>query len=326
MTNAERWTEAAFHADVTDWVRARCREAGIVLTGTWEQPHCRPWSSTIRFDTDRGALWFKVNGSGTRYEPALLAALSRFVPDLVPELLAVDTARGWSLCRDAGPLMRSVAPATDLWPHWERVLPRYAAAQIELSNHRDVLLATGIRHLSPHTLPTTIRTLHDELARTAPDEGGLTPAQSRALTSAFGRFDAWCAELASSAIPDSLQHDDLHSANICWPGAGARVIDWGDASWSTPIGTMVATLNSVTYHAATTLDDLRVVRVRDAYLAPFTAFATHAELVHLVGVVRRVGALSRALSYRAALEGEPPASHAAYEFPVRERLMEIAER
>jgi hypothetical protein len=39
---------------------------------------------------------------------------------------------------------------------------------------------------------------------------------------------------ATSCVPDSVQHDDLHSAKVCWTGsaATARIIDWGDASWA----------------------------------------------------------------------------------------------
>ena len=59
-------------------------------------------------------MWFKVNGPGTAYEPRAHAACSpSIVPDLAPELLAVDLERGWTLMRDAGPTLRDAwAPRT----------------------------------------------------------------------------------------------------------------------------------------------------------------------------------------------------------------------
>ena len=75
-------------------------------------------------------------------------------------------------------------------------------------------------------------------------------------------FDGWCAELAAMPVPDSLQHDDLHSGNVCWPGNGsARVIDWGDASWGCPLGTMLTTMRSVAHTPACTSRDSPLVHL-----------------------------------------------------------------
>ena len=61
------WTTTAFHDEARVWVAERLAGHGIRLTGEWEQPHARPWSSALRFETDGGRLWFKVNGPGTTY-------------------------------------------------------------------------------------------------------------------------------------------------------------------------------------------------------------------------------------------------------------------
>ena len=84
-------------------------------------------------------------------------------------------------------------------------------------------------------------------------------------------------------MPDSLQHDDLHSNSACWPGeaddlSSVRIIDWGDASVGHPFETMLATLNSIAFHAGALredrrMDDPRVLRIRDAYMEPLAAWA-----------------------------------------------------
>lgn len=321
------WSSDAFVEEARSWVAEQVGPLGLRLTGEWEQPHCRPWSSAIRFESDGGRLWFKVNGPGIRYEAALVDLLSRVVPDLVPTLLADDTERGWTLTRDAGPVMRTVAPPQQLWERWEAIVVRYAEAQILLADHRRSMLEVGVPEVSPATLPGQARAVLAELAGLTPEDGGLTRDEVASLEELLPEYDAWCEALDHSGVPDTVQHDDLHSANICWNGSAgtARIIDWGDASVGCPLATMLCTLNSIAFHADLDIDDPQVLRVRDAYLEPFTAFATRSELVEQVTLARRTGAVGRALSYQHAFDGEPHAAEAELDWPVRGWLLETRE-
>jgi len=156
-------------------------------------------------------------------------------------------------------------------------------------------------------------------------------------------YGQWCRDLDGAGIPWTIQHDDLHANNICGPGSesdpavagpadgdnaagsalGARIIDWGDASLGHPFGTMLVTLRSIAHYGSCDIDDARVQRVRDAYLEPFTTYGPRSELVALVDVARRVGAVTRALSWRAGLIGSPAAVHREHDFPVRGWLEEL---
>jgi hypothetical protein len=321
------WSSPAFVESARAWVGEQCDHLGVTLTGEWEQPHVRPWSTAIRVESTAGRLWFKANGPGILFEAALTAALGRLCPGLVPEVLAADGPRGWSLTRDAGPVLRSVLDPNALWDIWPKLLPRYATAQLELAEHADELLATGIDVRSPATLPGQARRLLEELAATPVERGGLTAEQAGRLANRLGEYDAWCAELEASGIPSTVQHDDLHSSNVCWNGtvADARVIDWGDASWGHPLATMLCTLNSIAFHADTGIDDPRVERCRDAFLEPFCAHGSHAELVRLVGLARRAGAVTRAVSYEAAVRDAPVEVLVEQDWPVRGWFLEILE-
>lgn len=321
----QAWTGAAFHSEVRSWVGERLDARGIRLTGEWSQPHARPWSSAIRLGTSAGPVWFKVNGAGTRHEPALLQLLGERLPGLVPEVLAVALDRGWSLTGDAGPLLRAVLPASESWAPWEAVAREYAAAQVELSEARGAVLATGVAEVSPTTIPGLARELVAELGGVPMQEGGLTGEQSDRLGAALSRLDAWCAELAASPLPDSVEHGDLHSANVCWSGsaASARILDWGDTTWGTPLVTLLTTQASLARHAGVPLGSAPVIRVRDAYLEPFTTYADRAELVRLAGLAARTGCVSRALAWRAALQGVPRAGHGQWGFPVRVWLLDL---
>ena len=326
------WTTTAFHDEARAWVADRLAGLGIALTGEWAQPHARPWSSALRFETTAGRVWFKANGPGTVHEASLVRLIDERVPGLVPEVLAVDATRGWSLSRDAGPMLRETAPPEDLWPAWEGIVARYAEAQARLAGARAAVLAAGVAEVSPVTVPRIARELTAGLASLPADEGGLTPEQADRLAAALPGLEASCAELAALGVPDSVQHDDLHSGNVCWTGsvATARIIDWGDTAWGCPLGTMLGTLNSVAWHAGLFGDEGRVdapevVRVRDAYLEPFTAYADRATLVRGVALARRTGCVGKALAYRAALTDEPVSAHAEMEFPVRGWLLELLE-
>ena len=326
--SVELWTSTAFLDEAREWVADRLAELGARLTGEWEQPHARSWSSAIRFETTVGRVWFKVNGVGTRHEASLVRLVDELVPGLVPEVLAVDGDRGWSVSRDAGPVLREHAPPERLWGASEGIVVRYAEAQIALSVHRDAVLATGVAEVTPETTPALARALRAELDGTPESAGGLSGEQSVRLAAVLPALDRWCAELASAGVPDSVQHDDLHSANVCWSGhlADARIIDWGDSSWGHPFGTMLATLNSIAFHAGVYVEgeplrDPAVLRVRDAYLEPFTSYAGRTTLVRAVDLARRTGCVAKALSYRAAMAGLPVEALAEHDFPVRDWLL-----
>ncbi len=327
--NVDRWSSPEFLADAAAWVHEEAARVGIALTGATEQPHVRPWSSAVRFATRDGAdLWFKVNAPQTRHEGALVGVLAELAPGLVADILAVDPERGWSLARDAGPVMRLTAPPEQLWEPWAGVLTRYADAQVRLAGHAAEVRATGLPEVSPSTQPGQLRELVAELGGLAPEEGGLTEPECERLEATYPLVDSWCAELAGSGVPTTLQHDDLHSSNVCWAGGpigAARIIDWGDAVWGLPFETLLGTVNSIAWHARCERDDPRILRLRDAYLEPFTQFAKRDDLLRYVAIARRTGCVTKTLSYRRSLASEPVATHRAEDFPVRGWLLELLE-
>ena len=176
------------------------------------------------------------------------------------------------------------------------------------------------------------RRLLDELAARPTENGGLAREEASALENLLPVYDDRCAELAASPILDSLQHDDLHSNNLCWPGepgdlSSVRIIDWGDASVGHPLGTMLATVNSIAFHAGVRddrrLDDPRMLRILDAYLEPFAGQGRRTQLLRWVALARSTGCVTRALSWERALQEAPATVVAGEEFPVRGWLLEL---
>jgi hypothetical protein len=250
---------------------------GVVASGPVEIVKERPWSLVAKVPTAGGPLWFKENRGETRYEAPLLVALARWAPGRVVDPLAIDAERGWSLTPDCGPTLRE----TDVPPdpgRWERMLADHADFQRLLGVHAAGLVELGVPDHSPSLLPRLLDTF------------GLTPevAAYRPVLKEL------CEELAASPLPLSLQHDDLHDANVF---ADGRVFDWGDSCVSHPFGVLLVSLRA----AADRFGDSVVPRLRDAYLEPWTSCAPRRRLLREVELAVQVSKVGRALSWRRAI-------------------------
>jgi hypothetical protein len=61
----------------------------------------------MRVPSSEGTLFFKATAPETVYEFALTQMLADWYPDCTPDLVAVDTVRGWMLMRDSGEQLRT---------------------------------------------------------------------------------------------------------------------------------------------------------------------------------------------------------------------------
>ena len=76
---------------------------------------------------------------------------------------------------------------------------------------------------------------------------GLRPLLSSMTASA--------AELASTGIGATIQHDDLHDANVLRSGTRTVVFDWGDASLTHPFLSLGVLLRAAAVRAEDTPDE-----------------------------------------------------------------------
>jgi hypothetical protein len=195
------------------------------------------------------------------FEPRLSAELFARWPDRVAEVLAHDNERAWLLLADAG---TPIGAFGNLNPReaWITVLPPYAELQRGEVAHAQEHLAHGVPDMSVELLP-------DRLEQTLQSELPLDPDGIQQLRAFLPRFAELCAELAGCGPPVTVQHDDLHMANVYERDGRLRVLDWGDASISHPFFSLYVTfrfLESVTKLAP---DDPWFDRLRDAYLEPW---------------------------------------------------------
>jgi hypothetical protein len=68
-----------------------------------------------------------------------------------------------------------------------------------------------------------------------------------------------------------------------------------------------------------------MLRLRDAYLEPFSSLCDREELRRWVQLARSTDCVTRALAWECALQAAPPSLIAKTEFPVRSWLLKLLE-
>ena len=291
-----RWTQEDWLDEATAWIRDR-----VAVAGEIEQPHVRWWSTVLRVPTRDGPVWFKATAPSYRFEAALVAALAEWRPgDGVP-LIATDTERGWILMADGGTRLREVFARDPDPARWAEIYPGYAQLQIDLAARREEMVALGVPTLPLDELaPAVHRVLDDSDALLLGEAEGLTSEQHERLRQIdVGEL---ADRLAAYGIPESLQHDDLHDGNVFLHDGDYRIFDWGDSVISHPFHSLVVGLRATAWKFKLEPGAPVLVRLRDSYLEPWTAFASRSELLEAFALAYRLGTLARALAWYRHLE------------------------
>ena len=281
----ERWTDPAWLAEAHAWIRSH-----VSVTGEIEQPHVRPWSTVLRVPTADGAVWFKANTEEFRYEAALTSRLASRRPDAIPPLLAADLDRGWLLMDDAGTTLRTVVAEERSLDRWLDVLPLYAGVQIDLAGEAPELVDIGVPDMRLAVLPHKLKTFLDELGGRLGDEGAR-------LRERLPWVRAACEELASYGVPETIQHDDFHDAQVFVRDGDYLLMDWSEACVAHPFFTLSVTLEGV---IAWGLDDEEhsepLDPYRSAYAEPFERAGLIEDSERALDLALRLGWICRSVN------------------------------
>jgi hypothetical protein len=251
----------------------------------------------LRVPLPDGTAWFKACRERQAFEPRLTAGLSARWPDRIPAVLGHDQERAWLLLGDAGAQLWSLGNPPE---RWEAALPRYAELQRGEAAHALDHLAHGVPDLRVATVPSR----YDDLLR---HDLPIAPADVARLRAFAPRLEQLCSELASLNMPETVQHDDLHMANVYADGNGHRFLDWGDSSISHPFATLVVTFRFLEELNGLPPGDPWFDRLRDAYLEPWGA--GHEEAFELAMTVGAFAHAIASLGQRSFLRPHEAADH-----------------
>jgi hypothetical protein len=305
MSGPSTWTDASWLAGFEAWIDRALAAAGERRRAHFEQIHVRPWSTVLRVETDGGTRFAKAGAATQRQEPAVLRILAELDASLVPVLLAADEVRGWSISADAGLQARQLPDPGAVLNAFAAVLPRYADLQIAATRHLDALLDAGVPDArSANLVASLARALEHGEWFDGAFEDALTPREVDELTDRLPLLARLTAELEAGPITPSIQHDDLHDANL-FLGDGGRILDWGDAVIGHPFSSLrvlgIALENRFELDAASP----EVQRLWVAYLEPWETLAPRGQLLELARRAVELDAASRALTWTRVIEMLP---------------------
>lgn len=272
------------------WLDQRLAHAGLTRTGDVEEGSVRPWATVLRVPASGGPLWLKATSPEMAFEAGLYELLVRVAPERILTPIAVDVARGWILLPDGGPTLGDRLRGRELVGAVAQALPRYAELQRAVAPHVDELLAVGVPDMRSARMPERF----EEALEAVRGRMDVKPFEALRPTVA-----EWCARLGGASVPASVDHNDLHAWNVLGADDDVRFYDWGDAAVAHPFATMLAL-------GWFPMEEADVLRLRDAYLEPFSDLAPHSDLVEELEVACRVGKIARALTWHRAVSASGP--------------------
>ena len=202
-----------WHVEVTAWVRAQARSAGLNPTGSFQQLNASPTFSLIRFETDGPALWFKAVGEPNLHEFGIALGLAEHFPAFFPRVIASNREwNAWLTVEEKGQHLTANSPLDS----WCRAA--FALADLQIASHgRGLhLIEMGARDVRTHALLDRVAPFFESMAhlmeeQSTPSTAALTTAELTALAT---EVRLAIEELGKNSMPNLLGHLDCNPGNI----------------------------------------------------------------------------------------------------------------
>ena len=280
------WSRPGWFDRASAWMIRQMAASGRPAVGPPRQRHLWGVSVVLRAPAADGDAFLKGSAGVFRHEAVVTAALAERMPDLVPDVAAVEAEEGWMLMRDLG--------AGELGDQeesrWHQGLQALAAIQQRWLGRTDELVALGVPVRSLTELAGQVEVLADDAELFGRME---QEVQERWLAATSGLAEA-CRRLAELGPGFTLVHGDFHPWNVASGHAGDRVFDWTDAAISHPA------VDLATYVFRT--PDLAVRRgMVEAWVAAWSPGADEQEVREAADLGLVVGAFYQVQTYRSLL-------------------------
>lgn len=283
------WMHPGWHAHALDWLDEELAAQGRARTG--EPEVLKHWQISVlwRVPTRAGPVYFKAVPDFFGREVQVTPVLARELTGAAPPVLAADTARGFLLLDDAGTEPGDVPELATLLRH---------VAQVQ-RQARPLLPGLGLRDRGPaYVLRWLDHLLTDETLRTGQADG-FTGEESARLRAHRPALVGALERLASSPLPATLGHGDLHGGNVVTRDGRYTLLDWSDACVTHPFldADPDYFLGYQAMDGPTDTQRHTLTAARDAYLHAWADVAAPETLRALHGDAMLASELYRALGY-----------------------------
>ena len=291
---APEWILPGWLDEVEQWVREQLAHNGVRLTGKLEQLKTWSISCVLRFPTDHGDYFFKATPQVFQQEPFFTAFLAEHFPNEIPQLTAIEPARGWMLMPDFQ--AQNLENIADI-AVWEGAARRYARFQIEALGLTETLLEKGCRDRRLDRLGAQFEAVVTDMLQLPPDlQTDLTPEELAKLADLVPVMKKQIAELDAFGLPMSIMHGDLNSNNVALTKVGQFIYyDWTDLTVSHPFLDLDAFLNWGSRFEKEIPD--WQVRVSNAYLEAWTVYLPMDQLIQAFEIAAGLAIMVQALNY-----------------------------
>lgn len=248
----------------------------------------------MKVGADKSKLYFKATPPFMAHEGRVMQAVAEEYPHLLPPPLAVDPKRGWLLMSDYGNDLLHECPDIS---RWEGALSQFSQFQVKQVERARRWLSLNIPDRRLGRMVEMIDPLIASCERMlSGGPNGLSESEATNLRSLSMQLKLMCARLAQFGVPHTLVHGDL-GGNILIRDNGYIFFDWTDACISHPFFEM-ATISAAYFDESVLTDNSDAdIRLRDAYIEPWTAYRPTAVLIEAFEASRPLGALHQAMTY-----------------------------
>ncbi len=287
--NLAPWFHKGWYERVESWIADVLDRSKYNLSGPIQQVKLTDLSIVLRIPVLNGALYFKAVIPAAKYEAALSQHVSRLHQEKSVEIVDINENEGWLLMREVGGVPLRQFPHKHIW---QKAIEQYARLQIAETEHIEALISMGLPDRRLNILKSDIERHLSGMCATGLDKD--TTARIMALKPELLKM---CEEL-EGVIPYSIDHGDLHSANIHLVEDGIVFFDWGDATITHPFFSTRVFWNSLDDLIASEDEWLGMVQAfRPDYLEPWTKYASIQELERLLQISDQLACVYRALSW-----------------------------
>jgi hypothetical protein len=287
------WTIPEWWDRAIAWIDRELRRFGVTRF-TVEQIRTWEFSCVLRVRSTDGEFYFKALPRTLTREIILTRRLAEVHPQWMPEIVACEMEHRWMLMKAC----RGVAldEVSDI-ACWERAMEAYAQMQIEWSSRTQELIALGCPERTLDMLEQAIGPLLTHASSMLPGHpDGLSEAEIARLCELTPELKAMCHALGQFAIPLSLDHGDFWVNNIFVSDQGCAFIDWEDGRVAHPFFSLLTLMIDDRIETCLSHVPEARVRIRNAYLAPWTTFEPIDRLVRAFDMAQKLSALQHAMS------------------------------